>query len=144
MNVRRITTVVVAVAAATLLSPVGSASAAAPSPRPQVTIGDLTAAPGPEGGTEWWLAVDAVDPDGVIWEVTVRWSDRTVTWASTMCVQGTDAGLPAHLLIPHTFAAPGRYVAQVEATSMQACPWVAPGGTSQDSRLVAKTFTIPG
>ena len=145
MITRRLAAIATSAAVLLLFMPTTSADAARPSPRPQVTIGALTGpVEGPEGTQEYWLEVDAVDPDGVIWEVTMRWSDRLVTWASTGCVQGTDPGTPAHLIIPHEFAKPGRYVVQVEATSLHACPWVAPGGSSQESHVAVKMFTISG
>lgn len=130
---------VIAITAATS----APAQAARPGPRPQLTIGGLSGPhEGPEGEAEWWLGVDAVDPDGVIWEVRVRWDDRTITWATTFCVQGSTAGTPAHLEIPHAYPGPGRYRVQVEATSIPAC-FGGGDGTEQSSHPVTKMVTVP-
>jgi hypothetical protein len=121
------------------------AHAAKPSPRPVVSVGELTGpTEGPEGGQEWWLPIDATDPDGVIWEVMVRWSDGEIAIASTGCLQGMEPGTPAHLLIPHQFASPGRYIVRVQVSSLQACPFVAPPGTEQESHPVVKVISFHG
>ena len=120
------------------------AMAARPSPPPRVVIGELTGpTPGYEGEPEWMLAIDAVDPDGAIWEVMTRWSDGEVSFASTFCLQGSDLGTPAHLLIPHSFAAPGRYRVQVEATSVSTCEFD-PNRTEQSSRPYTAIVTVHG
>lgn len=130
-------------AVALLVSLTTPAHAANPRPRPQVTIGQLTdPSEGFDGEQEWWLSVDAIDPDGVIWEVTVQWGDGLVAWATTGCVQGADPGTPAHLIIPHSYAKPGRYRVTVEASSLQACPFYGPGGVEQSSRPVTKLMTV--
>ena len=119
------------------------AEAARPSPRPTVTLGALQGPQeGPEGEQEWVLPIDAVDPDGVIMEVAVRWTGGMV-WASTGCLQGPEPGTPAHLLIGFPFD-PGRNRVQVEATSLQHCPFTEPGGLEQHSRLVTKIVNVPG
>jgi hypothetical protein len=121
------------------------AGAAPPGPRPTVTIGELTGpTEGPDGNPQWWLALDAVDPDGVIWEVQVKWSDGEVAWANTFCLQGPDVGTPAHLLIPHEFAQPGRYRVQVIASSHATCSFDNPPGSDQDSHPITKLLTVTG
>ena len=136
--------VAIGVAAATgLISAAASAEAAKPGPRPQLTIGSLTGPhEGPDGSPEWTLAVDAVDADGVIWEVAVHFGDGGITWATTFCLQGGVPGTAAHLEIPHTYAEPGRYRVQVEATSVPGC--FGEGGDEQTSRPVTKIFTVTG
>lgn len=142
MRTRHVT-VVLPVLAAVLGAVAAPASAAPPGPRPQVAVGGLSGPhEGPEGGAEWNLSVDAVDPDGVIWEVVVRWDDRSITWATTFCLQGGEPGTPAHLEIPHTFPGPGRYLVQVEATSVPAC-FGGGDGTEQSSRPVTKMVAVP-
>ena len=126
------------------LSTAAPAAAAPPGPVPRVVIGDLTGpTAGPEGEREWTLAVDAVDPDGSIWEVVTRWDDGEVSFASTFCLQGTDPGTPAHLLIPHTFATLGRHRVQVRATSVSTCAFD-PSRTEQSSRPYTKIVTAGG
>ena len=134
-----------AVAVIAALIAVGQpASAARPSPAPQVVIGELTGpTPGYDGEPEWTLAVDAVDPDGAIWEVMTRWSDGEVSWANTFCLQGSEPGTSAHLLIPHSFQALGRYRVQVEATSVSTCAFD-PSRTEQTSRLYTAVVTVQG
>ena len=124
------------------LSGVSPAHAAKPSPRGPGAHRTVDRADnrGPEGEPEWILSVDALDPDGVIWELAVRWGDGTMSWASTFCVQGGDPGTPAHLEIPTTYQASGHYRIQVEATSVPGC-FVGPGG-EQTSRPVTKMFTV--
>jgi hypothetical protein len=141
MRVRSV--VVVGLLAVSAVTAVPSAQAARPSPRPVVVIGAVQGPQqGPEGGQEWVLPIDAVDPDGVIMEVAVRW-DGGMVWASTACLQGPEPGTPAHLLIGFPFD-PGRNRVQVEATSLQHCPFTAPGGLEQHSRRVTKIVTVPG
>jgi hypothetical protein len=126
------------------LSAAAPAQAASPRPRPQVEVGGLTGpAAGAEGSPEWTLSVDAIDPDGVIWEVAVRWGDGSMSWATTLCLQGGDPGTPAHLLIPHSYASSGRYRVQVEATSHQSCSF-GDTGAEQTSHPVTKMFTVSG
>ena len=126
---------------ALLVSVSTPAQAARPGPRPQITIGSLTGPhDGADSGPEWTLSVDAVDPDGVIWEVAVRFGDGGITWATTFCLQGGVPGTPAHLEIPHTYAESGRYRVQVEATSVPAC--FGEGGAGQSSRPVTKIFSV--
>jgi hypothetical protein len=128
---------------ALLVTGVPPAHAGRPSPRPTVTIGAVQGPQeGPEGEQEWVLPIDALDPDGVIMEVAVRWSGGMV-WASTGCLQGPEPGTPAHLLIGFPFD-PGRNRVQVEATSLQHCPFTEPGGLEQHSRRVTKIVTVPG
>ena len=144
MNARR-TAVLVLTTCSLVVGLTSPAHAARPSPRPAVAVGELSGpTEGPEGGQEWWLPVDARDPDGVIWEVEVRWSDGEVALATTSCLQGAEPGTPAHVLIPHQFAAPGRYIARVQVTSLQGCPLYGPPGIEQRSHPVAKVVAFSG
>lgn len=136
---RRATLLVALVVGTTLMA--GPALAAKPSPRPTIEIHGLTGPHvGPEGEREWWLQLTAHDPDGVIWEVEVRWGDRSVSWATTFCVQGSTPGTPAPMTIPHSYAAPGRYVVRVHAQSYSQCPFEGPA-TEQVSRPYAARVT---
>ena len=85
-----------------------------------------------------------MDPDGVIWEVEVRWSDGEIALATTSCLQGAEPGTPAHLLIPHSFASAGRYIVKVTATSLEGCPLYGPPGAEQTSHPVVKVLTFHG
>lgn len=142
MRARHLVVVLLSVVAV-LASMTAPASAAPAGPRPQVSVGGLSGPiEGPEGRQEWNLSVDAVDPDGVIWEVVVRWDDRSITFATTFCLQGGDPGTPAHLEIPHSFPGPGRYRVQVEATSVPAC-FGGGDGTEQTTHPVTRMVTVP-
>ena len=130
---------VATVAALTVMVAPGAASAA-PDARPTLEIVGLTGPSSEFGEPEWWLEVVATDPDGSIWEVEVRFGDNSVTWASTFCLQGTEPGQPARLLIPHSYAEPGSYVVRARAESISQCY----GGadvTWQTSAWVVKRLT---
>lgn len=142
MRVRRVVTVLAGLSG--LMATASPASAATPGPRPTLVIGELSGpTTGPDGERQWTLAIDAVDRDGAIWEVVTKWSDGEISFANTFCLQGPDPGTPAHLLIPHTFAAPGRYRVQVQATSVSTCAFE-PDRTEQHSRRYTKILTVSG
>jgi hypothetical protein len=120
------------------------AHAARLSPGPTVEIHGLTGPHvGPEGEREWWLRLTAHDPDGIIWEIEVTWGDRSVSWATTFCVQGSTPGMPAPMTIPHSYPAPGRYVARVHAQSYDQCPFEGPA-SDQVSRTYTARLTAAG
>lgn len=143
MSLRHLAAPAIGILAASLCA-TPPAAAAAPGPAPHVIIGDLNGpTTGPDGEPEWMLTIDAVDPDGAIWEVMTRWSDGEISFANTFCLQGTELGTPAHLLIPHSFTGPGRYRVQVQVTSVSTCAFD-PDRTEQTSRPYTKILTVTG
>lgn len=139
-----LTTVLTVSAFVVWLAPTAAGSAPGGA-RPRVTIASFE----PESGTnrpESVVTLDAVDADGVIMEVRVLWGDRTVSFADTFCLQGTDPGTPAHLIIGHTYGKTGHFRIQVEASSVQQCPWVAPPGIEQhpSPKVLPVVITDPG
>lgn len=133
------TAIMAAASVALLATPATATSAGGAKPHLRiVSFSPQTGA----NGSESQLTVNAVDRDGVIWEVQVRWGDGSVTWATTGCVQGHKPGTRAHLIIPHTYIAPGRYRIRAEASSLQRCPLDGPGGVEQHSRAKVKAVVI--
>ena len=95
---------------------------AAPHSKPRTTILGVVGPTGElEGEREWELLVDAVDPDGVVWEVEVWWDDHQYTWASTFCLQGPEPGTVVHMRIPHSFATTGRHLVRARTSSFDRC-----------------------
>jgi len=139
---RKILATAIMAAASVVLLATPATAARAGGAKPHLRIVSFHPQTGGANGSESQLTVNAVDPDGVIWEVQVEWGDGSVSWATTGCVQGHKPGALAHLIIPHTYLAAGRYRIRAEASSLQQCPFDGPGGVEQHSRAKVKTVVV--
>ncbi len=72
-------------------------------------------------GEEEILVVEAHDPDSSISEVDVVWGDEGISFAHTYCVQGTEIGKPARLVLSWKFPHPGLEDVRVVALSQDHC-----------------------
>lgn len=115
----RRTMAITATALAVLTAP-GMGSAAVPAADPIVK--DVHWVGGsPRAGEPARLFIRAVDPDGVIIAVWIRWGDGFITVADLFCLPDFEVGEATRVFVEHTFDRAGHYAVKVTAESLGPC-----------------------
>jgi hypothetical protein len=117
-------------------------AAARRSPRPTARLlgtGTIDFGAGPEH----YIEVEAVDPDGIITEVTIWWGDGSISFAhSYPCLIPPipEPGTPHRFLVSNPYENPGRYRVRYVVSSTSDCSGK---GGEQHSHPYTARLTVP-